>query len=693
MATSISGIGMAIAVAALIFAGPLQAGLPRASTNYIMATVVVTGLIGWRSRLVPAVAVIQDGPAVVLVAVAAGVAQRSGEDAPLDVLVLIACITVVTGLAMMAVGYFGLGGIVRFLPTTVISGFIAGTGWLLFKGGFDVMLDSSLGRGDLSGLFEPDALKFWLPGLLLGGGMQVLGSLRRVPPVTLSASVIASVVSFFVVVSATSSISAVEDANWLIGPFPSGEGLQLISASELRTVNWDNIIASPGSALAVVAVSLMALLLNLSGLEVLTGSRIDMRRELRISGLANLLIAPLGATVGFHAIGDTALARKMGARTRIVPLVTAAACLLAVVLGSGLVGYTPRFVAGGLLVAVGLGLLVNWASSMAKTPSRGERLLSTLILVLIATVGILEGIIVGLVVACLIFVLRYSRIDPVRLESTGHETPSRVTRTLAEREVLAANADRLAIYQLTGYLFFGSFNAVATRIRSRLEESADAIEFLVLDFRHVTGIDTSAFALLDQLASEASDAGAMLLVSSLAPSLQVSGDGPDRDMFDKLDYALEFAEEQILERELVIGEVEPIEPFADLSQNLRDQLTERSVEAGDVILRQGDPGATMFLVVRGNLIVTRIDADGSRHRLRRIGAGAVVGELSVLGGRERSAEITADTDADFLELTKDDFDHLRRDNPVIALELQDLVLGELMERTALLSQYLSSALR
>ena len=702
LAMSISGIGMAIAVAALIFAGPLEAGLPRATTNYILATAIVTGLIGWRSRLIPAVAVIQDGPAVVLIAVAAAVAKRSSDSAtadsttadsaPLDVLVLIVCITAVTALAMTVIGYFDLAGIVRFLPTTVIGGFIAGTGWLLVKGGFDVMVGSSLGRDDIAGLFEPQVLQFWLPGLALGVGMQVLGSRPGVSPIAISALVPAAGVTFFGVVVASSSISVVEDANWLIGPFPPGSGVQLITPSELQLVNWSNIIASPGSVLAVVVVSLMALLLNLSGLEVLTGSRLDMRGELRTTGLTNLLIAPLGAPPGFHALGDTALARQMGARTRFVPLATAAVCVLTAMVGSGLLGYTPRFIAGGLLVAVGIGLLLNWGSSMLGTPSRVERLLSTVILVLIATVGILEGITVGLVVACLIFVLRYSRVDPIRLEARGYETPSRVTRTAAHRQLLSAN-DSVVIFQLTGYLFFGSFTTVANRVRLLLEESDAAVDFLVLDFRHVTGIDTSAFALLDQLAGATADADTSLLISGLAPSLRSAVEGPNRTLFEELDDALEFAEERVLERELGQVSVDHADPFGGLSSELRAEFTKRTIKAGEILIRQGEPGKTIFLLIAGSLIVTRIDPDGSRHRLRRISCGALVGELSVLTDGERSAEITADTCAELLEFAKADYERLRREQPTLALEFQDLVLRELVARSASLSQYLSMALR
>ncbi len=693
IATAISGIGMAIAVATLIFAGPLQAGLPRATSNFIMATAIVAGVVGLRSRLVPAVATLQDGPAVVMVALAATVAESSNSNAPLNVLVLIAAVTSIAALAMILIGHFGLSGIVRFLPTTVIGGFIAGTGWLLFKGGFDVMLDAHLGRDDLGSLFQPEVAKYWVPGLALGATIQLLGSWRRVPSVVVSVVVIAAVGSFYAVVAATSSISSVEDANWLIGPFPSGAGLGLITPSELSAVEWDAIVTSPGTAFAVIAVALVAVLLNLSGLETVIGTRVDMQSELRTAGVANLLLAPLGAVPGFHALGDSALARQMGARTRAVPIGVALTCVLAVAFGSSFVGFMPRLVAGGLLVAIGLGLLANWASSMANTVSRSEQLLSAFILILIATVGILEGITVGLVAACLIFVFRYSRIDPVRIESTGRETASRVVRPPAQTAVLASNADRLAVFQLTGYLFFGSFTSVVDRVRIRLEADGGAPDFVVLDFRHVTGIDSSGFDLLDRLAAEAAKVGAEILVSNLDSTLRSRGAGPYRQLFDKLDFALEYAERQLLKRHGDTKLLDLADPFVGLSTDLRFEFVEHSAKAGTILIKQGDPGASMFLLVSGELIVTRIDEDGVRHRLRRVGRGTVIGELSVIVDTKRTAEITAETDVEMLVLSRDTYERLRRDRPMLALELQDFVLRELATRTATLTDYLSLALR
>jgi SulP family sulfate permease len=55
-----------------------------------------------------------------------------------NIFTAIALATVLTGIAFLLLGYFKLGNLVRFIPYPVMGGFLAATGWLLFKGGLQV---------------------------------------------------------------------------------------------------------------------------------------------------------------------------------------------------------------------------------------------------------------------------------------------------------------------------------------------------------------------------------------------------------------------------------------------------------------------------------------------------------------------------------------------------------------------------
>jgi CRP-like cAMP-binding protein len=66
-------------------------------------------------------------------------------------------------------------------------------------------------------------------------------------------------------------------------------------------------------------------------------------------------------------------------------------------------------------------------------------------------------------------------------------------------------------------------------------------------------------------------------------------------------------------------------------------------DAGDTILREGDPGETMYLVMEGTVRIETRTSGASLH-LAELGRGACVGEVSVLTGSPRTATVTAVTD-------------------------------------------------
>lgn len=103
------------------------------------------------------------------------------------------------------------------------------------------------------------------------------------------------------------------------------------------------------------------------------------------------------------------------------------------------------------------------------------------IVVVIASVGILEGIAVGTIFAIAIFVYQYSKIDPVRLAGNGNHFRSRVDRSVAAAAALGSQGDRLSVYRLQGYLFFGSRTQLAERIRARLSVPDSPLTAVVID--------------------------------------------------------------------------------------------------------------------------------------------------------------------------------------------------------------------
>ena len=105
--------------------------------------------------------------------------------------------------------------------------------------------------------------------------------------------------------------------------------------------------------------------------------------------------------------------------------------------------------------------------------------------------------------------------------------------------------------------------------------------------------------------------------------------------------------------------LDDVEILASLTTDQRAQLVAASREqlygAGQVIVREGEPGASMFVVMRGEASVTIANAEGE---LARHGDGGYFGEMSLLTGDARSATVTAVTDCEVIEIASDAFRRL-----------------------------------
>lgn len=120
-------------------------------------------------------------------------------------------------------------------------------------------------------------------------------------------------------------------------------------------------------------------------------------------------------------------------------------------------------------------------------------------------------------------------------------------------------------------------------------------------------------------------------------------------------------------KEQLLAHVDLFRPFtAAERQALAEAMETRTVARGGVVVREGEPGESLFLLAEGALDVTTRGEDGHTVALDRLLPGAVLGERSLLTGDPRSATITAATDALLYEVRKNHLDPILHDRPEIA---------------------------
>lgn len=136
--------------------------------------------------------------------------------------------------------------------------------------------------------------------------------------------------------------------------------------------------------------------------------------------------------------------------------------------------------------------------------------------------------------------------------------------------------------------------------------------------------------------------------------------------------------------EAVVGKSEPVFThkvpksvfFEALDDNEREALVKEmdleSHDEGSVIISEGDPGSSMYLIASGEVkVFTRAAGQSSTVYLAKLGEGDFFGEVSVLTGKPRTATITASRRTELLRLDKEKLDNALSKFPGIRKVLDD----------------------
>ena len=500
---------LVISFAILIFSGELSSFATTGIGMVLFGGLIMQLVIALTSSVPGMIGAPQDSPAAVLglsaLTIAAHMEGMPPEAKFITVVMTVILTTVISGLFFVFVGVFKLSRFVRFMPYPVVGGFVAGTGLLLTQGALGVMLGNTISLGDLDILFRAENLLLWIPGVLFGT-VVLIASRHSKHLLTYPALLVgAGIVFYLIILISGYSLNEVREMGWLLGPFPQGALWKPLDVSLLAQVNWGLIASQSSNIGAVALISIVALLLNASALELIAQKDMDLNRELISTGIANIAGGLAGSSVGYHHLGVSSISFRMGISNRLVALFAASVTGFALLFGASLLSLIPKFMVGGLIFFVGLSFLVEWLYDAWFQLAPIDYALVWLILIVVGVVGFLEGVSVGIAIAMILFVVNYSRIGITKDALTGKSYQSNVERPLEQRQLIKNLGESIFILRLQGFLFFGTSQSLVNQINLRMKDPIQQkLRFLVLDFQHVTALDASAifsFVRLKQMAS------------------------------------------------------------------------------------------------------------------------------------------------------------------------------------------------
>jgi branched-chain amino acid transport system substrate-binding protein len=127
----------------------------------------------------------------------------------------------------------------------------------------------------------------------------------------------------------------------------------------------------------------------------------------------------------------------------------------------------------------------------------------------------------------------------------------------------------------------------------------------------------------------------------------------------------------------LLQEIDIFRPFSqDAKEYLSAHIRRHRTSAGEVIVRQGDAGNSLFILVEGVVGVRVRSKEGEIIEVARLGSGNFFGEMALLTGEERTATVVALTDTHLYEITKENIAGLMAEQP----EVSELISKVLTQR-------------
>ncbi|MFN2215139.1 MAG: SLC26A/SulP transporter family protein [Anaerolineales bacterium] len=694
---------IAISFAALIFTGEISISIATGIGLALIATTINGIVITLLTSLPGTISGIQDAPSAILATLSAALVASMPPGAPeqevfVTVIMAISITTILCGVFFLAMGYFNLGSLVRFLPYPVVGGFLAGTGWLLVTGSIHMMTDITPSLHKLSSLFQPEILLLWIPGLIFALILLVIMN-RYNHYLLLPGLIFGAILSFFLITRlAGFSISDASANGWLLGPFPEGSLIGSLPLSSLLQVNWGLIVRQVGSMVIILVISAISLLLNASGLELEVRADLDLNHELRSAGIANLLGGLFAGFIGYHQLGLSVMNQKLGSKTRLTGLFAAAVCVAALVTGTSLISLFPKFILGGLLLYLGLAFLHEWLYETWFRLPKSDYLVILLILFVIASVGFLEGVAIGILAAVILFAVNYSRIDVIKHSLTAATYQSTISRPKLQRRLLQRYGNQILIIELQGFIFFGTANQLLEQMRAHINLHARTrLCFMVFDFVHVTGVDSSVLISFQKMIQLINENSSSIVLTGLSKDIEaflrrsgiLSSDEEALIVLPDLDHGVEWCENTLLEstgvlakdtRKSLPDQLKAVIADSKIVSRIMNYLELQELPAGVHIIQQGDSPGDVYFLEEG-FVTAQLEIPGQDPlRLNTLSSENLVGELGFYLGSKRNASVVSDTPIKVFRLTTEALGKMEANDPEAAAEFHKFIVHIMAEK-------------
>ncbi|WP_442598770.1 SulP family inorganic anion transporter [Neobacillus sp. D3-1R] len=319
--------------------------------------------------------------------------------------------TILTGLIQIVMGALKLGRLMKFVPRSVMIGFVNALAILIFT----AQLPHFVGES-------------WAMYAMVAGALAIIYILPRFTkavPSPLVAIIVITVIAIFT----GSDVRTIGDLGKLTQSLP-------IFLIPNIPFNFETLQIIFPYSLSIAIVGLVESLLTASIVDDMTDTKSDKNREARGQGIANIVSGFFGGMAGCAMIGQSVINVKSGGRGRLSTFVAGAFLMILIILLNGFLVKIPMAALVGVMFMVSIGTF-DWSAlkSIHKTPLTDTLVMIATVITVLMTHDLSKGVLIGIILSAIFFASKISKVKVTTLASEGSHKK---------------------IYRVSGQLFFAS---------------------------------------------------------------------------------------------------------------------------------------------------------------------------------------------------------------------------------------------
>ncbi len=463
---------------------------------------------------------------------------------------LVLTLSFMSGVMMLALGTFRLGTLVNFISHTVVVGFTAGAGMLIFGAqlrnffGMDIPRSISFLRTLETFVLQISNIQPYV--LLVSAATLVTGILARrylkQVPYMITAMLVGSVLAFTLNQAMGEQFTGIRTLGALPGALPP------LSHPDFELENLRKLLAI---AVAVTVLGLTEAISIGRAIALKSGQRIDGNQEFIGQGLSNIVASFFSGYPATASFNRSGLNYEAGARTPLSAVFSSLFLIVILIFVAPLMAYLPIASMAAILFLVAWGLIDFHSIRIIMRASRPETAVLALTFAATLLLELEFAILVGVTLSLLVYL---SRTSHPTMRSLVPD-PRNAARKMAVLEPGFAECPQLKILRIEGSIYFGAVDHVDTHFDT-LRDTRPEQKHLLLLAKSINFVDVAGTELLAHEAERRRKMGGQLYFYSMRQ--------PVRDMLERSGHI-----EQIGRENIFAGKYEAISGvFARLDRSI-----------------------------------------------------------------------------------------------------------------------------